>query len=79
MIVNGDLVPIFSASLMSLEMAPWKICSVTFLETKVELNSPQFPWISFSFEVESNICHFPVKRDLVLSSQPFRDDRAASQ
>lgn len=78
-IVNGDLVPIFSGSFLSSEMAPRKICSVTFLETEMELNSLQFPWISFSLEDERNIYLFPVNRDFLLSSQPFKDDRVASQ
>lgn len=78
-IVNGDLVPIFSGSFLSSEMAPRKICSVTFVETEKELNSLQFPWISFSFEDESNIYLFPVNRDFLLSSQPFKDDRVASE
>lgn len=68
MTVNGDLVPAFSSdflSYMCLEMAPRKICSVTFQETEVKLTSLQFSWILLTlFEDELNISLFPVTGDL---------------
>lgn len=68
MTVNGDLVPAFSSdflSYMCLEMAPRKICSVTFQETEVKLTSLQFSWILLTlFEDELNISLFPVIGDL---------------